>query len=365
MRSVSFRRGFISSLLVLSGFASLAAGQVQDFTFGSGGFAVVGSPTINEQWADLRLQPDGRILVAGATGTALLSSTGNALIARHFATGAIDTSFNGNGSAVLPIASAKSIATLPDGKILVAGDNSTQTFTDFNGLIIGQSPGTPADITIARLNANGTIDTSFGINGVVRTDSGGIDTAERIVLLPSGKFWVIGAASTSRSVSDTAWSIVAYNANGALDTTFGVGGRTLIDFGLANFSASLFDAALQGDNVLLAGSTGTNFTVARVNANGLPDPTFGTGGVTRIIDTFGLASSTARATSIIALPDGRLFAYGNITFFDSDPASVSATYSIASRLTANGQIDPTFNAFPFLTFLATQGASAAVSGGRV
>lgn len=358
----------VAMLITCAGLANTAAGQgAQDFTYGSGGVASVGSPTINEAWNDIRLQPDGKVVVAGTSGSALLGGGGSLLVARLLPSGALDTTFNGGGTSILPIAAGKSIALQPDGKILVAGDGSTQTFTDFNGLVIGQTAAAPADITIARLNADGTLDFSFGNNGLVRTDfaAGGVDTAERLILLPSGKFWVIGAASTSRGVNVTAWSITAYNANGTLDATFGNAGRTLIDFGQATLSASAFDAIMQGDKVVIAGTTGSNFAVARVNNNGQLDATFGTGGVAQLADPNSLPGGTLRATSVIALPDGRLFANGNYTFFDSDAGSVSTSLAFAVRLSADGQPDPTFTSFPFFSLVASAGSSAAVSNGRV
>jgi uncharacterized delta-60 repeat protein len=356
---------------VLFGLAAVPAcalGQgSQDLSFAVNGLARVGVPSTNERWNDIKVQPDGKIVVAGATNTGFFGGPGACVVARYLPSGVLDTTFNGSGSITVGIQSAKSVVIEPDGQILVAGDGSVATLT-IPGVVISQAPGIAADINVARLNANGTLDTTFGVNGIVRTDLSGnrVDTAERIVLFPDGRFWVVGAASSARGETITNWAITAYNANGSLNTAFGTGGRTQIDFGQTDLSASAFDAVIQGNGVVIVGTSGLSQIAAKVNAvTGLPDPSFGVGGIAEIPLDTSLPSTSARATSVVVQPDGKLFINGNRTFFDSDPGEVSSSFTTATRLTPGGAVDPTFNAFPQFAFISSPTSAARIVNGRV
>jgi uncharacterized delta-60 repeat protein len=77
---------------------------------------------------------------------------------------------------------------------------------------------TSNDFLVARFNANGTLDTSFGSSGRITTDfAGGVDAAKGLVVQPDGKFVVTGHAWSGSS-----WDIALarYNADGTLDYDF-------------------------------------------------------------------------------------------------------------------------------------------------
>jgi uncharacterized delta-60 repeat protein len=358
----------LPALLAVATFAPFAAAQAtQDLTFASAGLTRAGRPDANERWNDVRVQSDGRIVVAGVSGVGLFGGPGEFLVGRYLSTGVPDPSFNGTGLVNVPLRGAKSVVVLPDQSLLVAGDGSLATQT-LDGLVLAQSGSSPADIHIARLTPNGALDPTFGVAGLVRTDltGGRIDTAERLVAFPDGRFWVVGAASGSGAETLTDWAITAYRANGTIETAFGTGGRVGISLGQAAGSATALDAVLVAGSVVIVGTSGPELVAARVNGTtGALDPSFGTAGLTRVSIQNGQPSSTLRGTSVIALPDGRLFINGNTTFFDSDPGELSNPFAYAVRLTSGGQIDPTFNAFPTFAYIASPGSSARLVGGRV
>src|SRR5262249_26495814 len=137
------------------------------------------------------------------------------------------------------------------------------------------------DLALARYNANGTLDTTFGTRGKVITDLGGNgDSATAMTVDGSGRILVAGKTDTTAGPGYAA--MVRYNANGTLDTTFGSLGKLVTNIQLFNGSDRV---ALQSDGkIVLAGTmrdpslTSYQFVTARFNANGTADSTFGNGG---------------------------------------------------------------------------------------
>ena len=121
---------------------------------------------------------------------------------------------------------------------------------------------------ILRRMAAGDLDTSFDGNGKKAVTFGGTDTAQAVLVQPNGRILVAGGGSTAHS-----FCVVRLRSNGALDTTFGNGGRKTVDFGGDDETA--FGAALQPDGkIVLAGDADLDVAVARLNANGSLDTTF-------------------------------------------------------------------------------------------
>jgi len=211
------------------------------------------------------VQPDGKLV---AVGVAKTSRSGDFALARYNTNGSLDatfgtggkvtTDFNGNDDA------ANAVVLQPDGKIVVAGEAKTSRNQDF---------------ALARYNANGSLDPTFGTGGKVTTDfAGNDDAAFALVLQPDGKLVAAGEAKTSRNQD---FALARYNANGSLDPTFGTGGKVTTDFNGDDDAAH--GLVLQPDGKLVAAgvaktSRSGDFALARYNANGSLDPTFGTGG---------------------------------------------------------------------------------------
>jgi uncharacterized delta-60 repeat protein len=137
---------------------------------------------------DLEIQPDGKILVATTTiGDAAPNSL--FMVARYFPDGSPDFAFGSSGRVDIVRNHwnvATSLAIQPDGKIIAAGESSV--------------PGDASDILLARLNDDGSFDTTFGIEGKVFTDAGGIkrsDYCYDITLQRDGKIIVAGDNSSA------------------------------------------------------------------------------------------------------------------------------------------------------------------------
>jgi uncharacterized delta-60 repeat protein len=136
-----------------------------------------------------------------------------------------------------------------------------------------------SDFALARYNADGTLDASFGAGGKVTTTFGsGSDFANAAVLQPDGKLVVVGYTYVGGVAGQSYFALARYRTDGSLDSSFGSGGRVTTDFGPGGGTA--WAAALQPDGKILAAGTGPGgtFALVRYNPNGTLDPSFGTGG---------------------------------------------------------------------------------------
>src|SRR5262249_45177275 len=148
---------------------------------------------------------------------------------------------------------------------------------------------------LARYNLDGALDASFGSGGKVVTRFPERAEASAVALTPAGKIVTLGTASLDVMPK---FALARYNADGTLDTSFGANGivlnATRRSFGLA--------VAVQPDNkIVIAGEDrdSQNFAVFRYNANGSADTTFGTAG-----QVTSECFQVSRAHAVALQPDG-------------------------------------------------------------
>ena len=300
-----------------------------DSTFGSGGKVITDFSGRSNGVNAMALQSDGKIVVAGDA----LSAQGppDFAAARYNVDGSLDTSFGSGGRVTTDFAgrsdTGSAIAVQPDGKILVAG-GADLVATQF-------------DFALVRYNANGSLDSTFGNGGKVTTDfNGGLDAASAIAVQTDGKIVLAGFAT----VGNPHMALARYNSNGALDTSFGTGGKIVTDINGTRNSANA--VAIQSDGkIVAAGSTLTTlgsfmmFALARYNVDGSLDSTFGSGGKV----TTQVVAGDGEDDEIFALaiqPDGRILAAGKANF-GQDFGMV--------RYQTNGSLDTTFGASGLVT----------------
>jgi uncharacterized delta-60 repeat protein len=129
----------------------------------------------------------------------------------------------------------------PDSKIVVVGN-----------------PGLSEVMTVTLLNPNGSPDTTFDGDGTATIDFGaGGESASGAVLQPDGKIVVVGSAQAGAAIA-------RLNANGSPDATFGAAGKATVDFGAATSGNAV---ALQPNGrIVVAGQRAgsDNFAVARL-----------------------------------------------------------------------------------------------------
>ena len=194
------------------------------------------------------------------------------------ADGALDPTFGNRGRVKTDFHRSNDLAygmaLQPDGKMVVAGIS-----------FIGISA-TGGDFAVARYNTDGTLDSSFGVGGKVTTDFGLTDQASSVAVQPDGKIIVAGGTYLSFPAAGGQFALARYNSDGSLDTSFGVGGLVRTSFGSSGcFAAAL---VLQRDGKIIAGGTkyidlqtNSDFGLVRYNSDGSLDSSFGSGGEVR------------------------------------------------------------------------------------
>jgi uncharacterized delta-60 repeat protein len=279
-----------------------------DASFGSGG--VTRGPEGGAH--AIGLQPDGKIVLAGNRFILERGFRAYFTVSRFQPSGAVDTGFGSDGAAIGAEGSADSLAIQPDGKIVAAGTGGS-TYPGYA-------------FAVMRFNGDGTPDPSFGSEGSVQTLLGYGAAARDVVLQPDGKIIAAGSSVPGDpppppppppapppppppGPPPEPWrmTLVRYNADGSLDSSFGSGGvvRTAV-----GYSSQIYSLALRPDGkIVVAGWSDESIygpgglVLARYEPNGALDAAFGDQGlVTTTLD--GLGSSMALQ------PDGMIVVAG-------------------------------------------------------
>jgi len=295
---------------------------------------------------DLVIQPDGKIVVAGASGTFLLASRGptpsegprkDFTVARYNTDGSLDNTFGSGGIVTTVIGDdsvAKSVALQPDGKIVVAGESQWDT----------------QRITAARYDSDGTLDNTFGTGGIVTVAIADLANAEDLVIQPDGKI-VLAGDNLDLAAFTSAFTFVRFNVDGSLDSTFGTGGVFAVpqtETAQPTFARAV---ALQTDGKIVATGLGfdegptSEITVVRLNSNGSLDSTFGGSSPAESSTTSGggivftNVSDDQRDTGndLVIQPDGKIVVAGTSISADTGNSVV-----VLARYNTNGSLDTSF-----------------------
>ena len=218
--------------------------------------------------------------------------------------GDLDVTFSGDGR-VSTLTSpdtfvARALAIQPDGRIVVAG------YSCDSGTC---GPTGDSSFRLLRYTPDGGLDTDFGMGGMVTTPVGaGRSQAFDVAVRADGSIVAAGVASADMS-DPGSFALVGYKPDGALDTTFGSGGRVITRVG-SGFDAISDLVPGPGDQVVAVGQAASGgrdrFALARYDRRGVPDPGFGSGGVV-VVPTSALYAYGAAGAR---LPDGRVVAVG-------------------------------------------------------
>jgi uncharacterized delta-60 repeat protein len=287
----------------------LNANGTVDTAYGSNhdGTQLVAVAPGNNEAFDAALQADGKLVVAGHVGSVF--TTDRMAVARLNADGTIDTTFANRILDVGPgNSSAHAVEIQPDGRILLAGSSRVAPFMTF---------------TVVRLNTDGSVDTSYGVNGVyTASDAHGDGAIDGTVLQPDGKLLVVGDDGGF-------FKIQRVNANGTLDTTWGAAGSTLT----TNLRGR--DIALEPNGEVVVGGNAfragrDSFAVALFTPSGAFDPAFGTAGIALA------PTATGQGFGVLVQPDGRIV----LTGLADDNTTAHAVWLF--RFNTNGTPDASF-----------------------
>ncbi|WP_018616587.1 Ig-like domain-containing protein [Segetibacter koreensis] len=240
------------------------------------------------------LQSDGKIIIAGRGDQPVVNHT--FVLARYNPDGTLDSAFAQNGKQTTDFSSgddeAYSVAIQSDGKIVLAGVANKYS-----------NSGTP-DFALARYNADGTPDTTFSTDGKLTTDfEFGDDEANAVSIQSDGK--IVAAGICNQSTLNSGSALARYNTDGTIDSTFSGDGKQITNFGSGYVEVR--SMAVQSDGkIVVAGSSGIDFALARYNTNGNLDTTFSSAGI--FIDRLHTGYTNYTTTAIQS--DGKIVVAG-------------------------------------------------------
>ncbi len=271
-----------------------------DPSFGEGGVVRTAFPRLcGCHYMAVEVQPDGRIVAAGR----VYNRFGQVFaVARYLPDGRLDRTFSGDGFVSISFGNSyegvEALALQPDGKILVAGGG-----------------GRDYDFALARFRANGTLDRTFSRNGLVTVSfgRGRWDAAHALALQRDGRIVAAGGSSAGQ-IGPSRIALLRLTRKGALDRSFGAGGRRLtkpVPFG--GYAKAVL--VLPDGRILVAGlafeardGISSDWALARYTSTGRLDRSFGGDGI--VISSFGTGADWAGALALQA--DGKIIAAGEI-----------------------------------------------------
>ncbi len=278
-----------------------------DSTFGTNGLVVTNLST-SDVGRELVVQSDGKIIVGGSSE---INGNKDFAVIRYNPDGTLDTNFDSDGIVITPVSGNADevwgIALQADGKIIAVGDSDSQ-------------------IAVARYNSNGSLDTSFGTNGIA-TPAGG--SGQAVKIQSDGKIVVAGRSGGQ-------FAVIRLDSSGTLDNSFDSDGIATTFMGSGTF-VSGWDLDIQADGKIVtsgASFNGSNYdiSVIRYNSNGSLDNSFDSDG----IFTFDSGNGNDEGSAIIIQPNSKIVVGGY-----SNTGSGEAFTVI--RLNSDGTYDTSFS----------------------
>jgi uncharacterized delta-60 repeat protein len=351
---LSFGKAISMTTLLLTVMTGMAYAQsgTPDPAFGTLGRVLTTFDTSYDEAFAVAIQPDGKIVVAGATDNP--NGDLNFAVVRYNFDGSLDTTFGApgvitnfrtdvpDGDPDDPTVTrknssdlARAIVIQADGKIVVAG------YSD--------APSGDSNFALIRYNPDGSVDPTFGDNSIFPGTTlldfrdNFVDEGRAMVLQADGKI-VVAGYSTAPTGIDGNFALVRYDTNGIIDPTFGDNtifpGTVLTDFGNGSFDGANAVAILPDGQIVAAGLVGPTpecdqaFGLVRYNVNGVPDTGFGVDN--RVVTC--LRGDRAQANAVVIQPNGQVVAVGRTNGSNGDFNFALARYN------NDGSTDATFNA---------------------
>jgi len=297
-----------------------------DTTFGTGGSLLISSgAAIGERARGIVRASDGSFYVGGSL---FVSGSGfDFAVAKVTSAGALDSTYATSGVA----------------KVVSTGDDvayGMHLYSDGKVLLVGTSgSGTNASMRIVRLLANGNLDSGFGTGGVFTYGTAGVDDeAWGVAVDSAGAIFVAG-------FSDNDSAVLKLKSDGTLDTSFATTGAKVLDLSGASRLDQLRKVELGPSGTVVVGgiaSNGTNndFVIARLTAAGALDSTFGTAGKT-IVDRAGAGDSLF---ALRIAPDGRIY-FGGGTALLALVGRLTTAGAVDTTFASSGFFTNSFSSF--------------------
>ena len=311
----------------------LSADGTIDKTFGKNGVTTLNFSGDEANSTCITVQADGKILISGLYSQGTNGDDYQVLLVRLNANGSLDGNFGTSGilniGNPLSLEIATSIQLVANGKILIGGiiQGTTDEFT------------LPM---LMRLNPNGSLDYTFATNGIYKYDGALSNTPTKFLFnMAQDKVGnIFAAGESSNAQGEYKGFMIKTNINGTLDNTFGTNGIVEIGDDNADDAVYFSNLKVQADGkivVLKSVELADNSLIGRLirfQANGKEDPTFGTAGAVTINIGTGLG---VLPNDLILQSDGKITV--NVLGIDMKTAVFD---NITARYDKNGKIDNTF-----------------------
>jgi len=311
-----------------------ANGTIDD-SFGSNGTVMTDFNRYDEGNAKIVIQSDGKIIVTGTSNTCQYGTCFNGVIARYNENGTLDENFNGDGKLAIDFGNTfqgiYTVFPLKDDKLLLTGNSGAYDSNDINFLL-------------ARVNSNGTMDSTFGSDGIQRCPFNIKYLFVLSVLMQTDGKFVVGGNLMNLSDYTFDFVVCRFNADGKVDNTFNKDGIDTLDmsgYDSWNDYERLYSINLQADNKILAigyasdALPNADFAIARIDTNGKLDTGFDGDG--RLYLSYG--QSETHFGKIIVQPDGKTLAVGWAKFGNS---SLVDNFAVA-KFNSDGTPDISFD----------------------
>jgi len=317
-------------------FARFNADGTVDDTFGNSSIPGVVKldnlvpPNRMEGVESMQVLADGSIV---ATGTSLVNSPLKGFVIKVDATGTLDPNFGTGGMLLVPATNLHAVVVDSEGRIVVAGEQVNSGVYTAN---------------LRRFNADGSPDNDFGTSGLVALDWDGAGNSSYLsdmLLGPNDSIIVGGAYSVYGDGNGGDFAIAKLDATGAPDATFGDNGqRVFHDPSSDSFiNAILRLSATPDGGIAFAGydydiDLGvTGLIIGHLGADGSDDATFGDAATPGYVRPVVSASAqSVNVTDLVTQPDGKLLASAGYYAFPDKESFFTV------RTTAAGQLDDTF-----------------------
>jgi|GEM_PF-2594243 len=274
--------------------ARFTAAGALDGTFGTSGKVTtdIGTGT-EDQAASVAIDSSDRIVVVGTSDSDLA-------VARYTVAGALDASFDGDGKKVVDIGSG-------------SVDVGSGVAIDGTGRIIASATSGGKFAAVVFTSTAGALDGSFDGDGIATTTVNSGGQANGIAMQSYDNRIVVAGQSLVSGSTDV--TLVRYNTNGSLDTTFGIGGIVTTDLGTGSDHANAiaYSGTASTRRLTVAGKAGNNVAVARYDANITPVTTEGT---------------TAGSRAQVVQNGNRLITAALLNTTDADNTAAELTYSV-------------------------------------
>lgn len=293
------------------------AAGVLDSTFATSGVWAVSAlngRSVMGAWIDVN--PDGTSVVRVD-----LTSSPDHYFIKFSAGGVQDSSY---GTAGLAAPTCPGVQSFPWIDLRSAGDVYTSCFSG-------------SELQVIHLLANGTIDSAFGVSGITQIPNNGLGVSE-MVDRPGGGFYLAGLRGLDQLFASSAAQarpmLVALNANGTVDTTWGSAGTVVLPVGTLSFALSFSALTVDSSGRLLAlaSGSGTDAFIVRYSTSGVIDATFGNANGTQALG----AASSSWSAGFISLPTSSTAVVYNAAGFrrlaltDPTPTTTTTVATVAA-----------------------------------